>query len=195
MSRLKLDANTLALLKAQVRLTETFNHTMRSLRGDSLPFCLNVERTTDQTRFIVAMGGHRDSLTLPNGKAMHLKLAAFIEEIANGQAISNLQSSLEALRWPDTGPNNLDEQTSQKIFNLVRRGGSLILDVGLELPIHVAMHRNRTRSAVTTVMSIGVKRPRTKCFTVAGTDAEIYKQIIESINHLISVASPAAHAA
>lgn len=195
MSRLKLDANTLALLKAQVRLTETFNHTIRSLRGDSLPFCLNVERTTDQTRFIVAMGGQRDSLTLPNGKTMHLKLAAFIEEIANGQAISNLQSSLEALRRPDTGPNNLDEQTSQKIFNLVRRGGSLILDVGLELPIHVAMHRNRTRSAVTTVMSIGVKRPRTKCFTVAGTDAEIYKQIIESINHLISVASPAAHAA
>ncbi|MCQ9473388.1 hypothetical protein NRB15_23900 [Pseudomonas alliivorans] len=195
MSKLKLDANTLALLKAQVRLTETFNHTIRSLRGDSLPFRLNVERTTDQTRFIVAMGGQRDSLTLPNGKTMHLKLAAFIEEIANGQAISNLQSSLEALRRPGTGPNNLDEQTSQKVFNLVRRGGSLILDVGLELPIHVAMHRNRTRSAVTTVMSIGVKRPRTKCFTVAGTDAEIYKQIIESINHLISVASPAAHAA
>ncbi|CAM3113297.1 hypothetical protein BZK31_03280 [Pseudomonas floridensis] len=195
MSKLKLDANTLALLKAQVRLTETFNHTIRSLRGDSVPFRLNVERTSDETRFIVAMGGQRDSLTLPNTKAMHLKLAAFIEEIANGQAISNLQSSLEALRRPGTGPNNLDEQTSQKIFNLVRRGGSHILDVGLELPIHVAMHRNRTRSAVTTVMSIGVKRPRTKCFTVAGTDAEIYKQIIESINHLISVASPAAHAA
>ncbi|MEE5107260.1 hypothetical protein V2J92_22190 [Pseudomonas alliivorans] len=195
MSKLKLDANTLALLKAQVRLTETFNHTIRSLRGDSVPFRLNVERTSDETRFIVAMGGQRDSLTLPNTKAMHLKLAAFIEEIANGQAISNLQSSLEALRLHGTGPNNLDEQTSQKIFNLVRRGGSLILDVGLELPIHVAMHRNRTRSAVTTVMSIGVKRPRTKCFTVAGTDAEIYKQIIESINHLISVASPAAHAA
>lgn len=195
MSRLKLDANTLALLKAQVRLTETFNHTIRSLRGDSLPFCLNVERTTDQTRFIVAMGGQRDSLTLPNGKTMHLKLAAFIEEIANGQAISNLQSSLEAWRRPGTGPNNLDEQTSQKVFNLVRRGGSLILDVGLELPIHVAMHRNRTRSAVTTVMTIGVKRPRTKCFTVTGTDAEMYGQIIESINHLISVASPAAHAA
>lgn len=195
MSKLKLDANTLALLKAQVRLTETFNHTIRSLRGDSVPFRLNVERTSDETRFIVAMGGQRDSLTLPNTKAMHLKLAAFIEEIANGQAISNLQSSLEALRLHGTGPNNLDEQTSQKIFNLVRRGGSLILDVGLELPIHVAMHRNRTRNAVTTVMTIGVKRPRTKCFTVTGTDAEMYGQIIESINHLISVASPAAHAA
>ncbi|WP_024694710.1 hypothetical protein [Pseudomonas syringae] len=195
MSKLKLDANTLALLKAQVRLTETFNHTIRSLRGDSHPFSLNVERTSGETRFVVAMGGQRDSLTLPNGKAMHLKLALFIEDIANGQVISSLQPISGASRRPDVALNNLDEQASQKIFNLMRRGGSLILDVGLELPIHVAMHRNRTRSAVTTVMSIGVKRPRTKCFTVAGTDAAIYEQVIESINHLISVASPAAQAA
>jgi hypothetical protein len=81
------------------------------------------------------------------------------------------------------------------VFELVRTGGSLSLDMGFELPLHVAIHRTQTRPGVTTIMSIGVKRPRTKCFTVCGTDIEIYKQVAESINHLAAVATPAAHAA
>jgi hypothetical protein len=44
-------------------------------------------------------------------------------------------------------------------------------------------------------MGIGVKSPRTKCFTVYGTDVELYGMVVESINHLAAAATPAAHAA
>lgn len=44
-------------------------------------------------------------------------------------------------------------------------------------------------------MSIGVKKPRTKCFTVYGSDVEIYSMVAESITHLAAVATPTAHAA
>jgi hypothetical protein len=67
--------------------------------------------------------------------------------------------------------------------------------MGFELPLHVALHRTKTRSGVTTIMSIGKKRPRTKCFTVYGSDVEIYEKVSESINHLAAAATPAAHAA
>ncbi len=195
MSRIKLDANTLALLRAQVRLTETFNHSIRSASSGSLHFRLNVEHTSDMTRFIVEMGGQRHSLTLPNSKSMHLKLAGFIEDIAKGQVASNLQQNLNAPPRTHAAANILDEQTSSQVFNLIRLGGVLNLNPGTGLPLHIAVHRNRTRPAVTTVMSIGVSPPRTKCFTVTGTDAEMFEQIVESIHHLVSVASPAARAA
>ncbi|MEE4804636.1 hypothetical protein V2K66_18705 [Pseudomonas alliivorans] len=195
MRKLKLDANTLALLRAQVRLTEIFNHSIRLTPGGSLPFRLNVEHASDRTRFIVEMGSERHSLTLPNSKSIHLKLAGFIEDIARDQFASSLQQNLNAPLRAHAAANILDEQTCSQVFNLIRRGGGLNLDSGIGLPLHIAIHRNRTRPAVTTVMSIGVSHPRTKCFTITGTDAEIHGQIIESINHLISVASPAAHAA
>ncbi|MNE72198.1 hypothetical protein D3C80_1681190 [compost metagenome] len=77
----------------------------------------------------------------------------------------------------------------------MRTGGALSLDLGFELPINVAIHRTQTRTGITTIMSIGVKRPRTKCFTVQGTDVEMYEKVAESINHLATAATPAAHAA
>jgi hypothetical protein len=67
--------------------------------------------------------------------------------------------------------------------------------MGFELPLHVAIHRTHTRPGVTTILSIGIKSPRTKCFTVCGTDVEIYGKVVESINHLAAAATPAAHAA
>jgi hypothetical protein len=71
----------------------------------------------------------------------------------------------------------------------------LSLDLGFELPLHVAIHRTHTRPGVTTILSIGVKSPLTKCFTVCGTDVEIYGKVVESINHLATAATPTAHAA
>jgi hypothetical protein len=67
--------------------------------------------------------------------------------------------------------------------------------MGFDVPLHVAVHRTHTRPGVTTILSIGVKSPHTKCFTVCGTDVEIYGKITESINHLAAAATPAAHAA
>lgn len=196
MSKFKLDNRTLQLLNAQVNLSETFNHTLRSSpQREALTFRLKVERNTTDTLFTVELGSERHTLTLQNEKKMHLKLADFIEEIANGPA--NPSNTAELLTLPHASRQyaQFDVENRQRVFELVRTGGSLSLDMGFELPIHVAIHRTQTRIGITTIMSIGVKRPRTKCFTVCGTDAEIYEKVAESINHLAAVATPAAHAA
>jgi hypothetical protein len=196
MSKFKLDNRTLLLLNAQVNLTETFNHVLRSApKREALAFRLKVERSTTATHFTIELGSERHSLTLKNEKKMHLKLADFIEEIANGPA--DASSSAELLMLPHASRQyaRFDVENRQRVFQLVRTGGSLSLDMGFELPIHVAIHRTQTRIGITTIMSIGVKRPLTKCFTVCGTDAEIYEKVAESINHLAAVATPAAHAA
>ncbi|MBA1231485.1 hypothetical protein G7013_17700 [Pseudomonas viridiflava] len=191
MSKYKLDANTLVLLKAQAKLTETFNHTICSPKSGALPFRLKVEHASAETQFRVEIGNQRHSLTLPNTTTMHLQLAAFIEEIANGP----LDLGTSTAKRLDGKYDVLDEQLSLQVFDLVRRGGVLSLDVGLGLPIHVSIHRNRTRTAATTLMTIGVRQPRTKCFTLSGTDVEIHEKVVESINHLASIATPAMQAA
>ena len=196
MSKFKLDNRTLQLLKAQVNLSETFNHVLRSApQREALAFRLKVERSTTNTLFIVELGIERHTLTLQNEKKMHLKLADFIEEIVNGPIDSSNTADPVNIPHANRQYARFDVENGQKVFELVRTGGSLSLDMGFELPLHVAIHRTQTRPGVTTIMSIGVKRPRTKCFTVCGTDIEIYKQVAESINHLAAVATPAAHAA
>ncbi len=196
MSKFKLDNRTLQLLNAQVNLTETFNHVLRSApKREALSFRLKVERNTSDTQFTVELGSERHSLTLKNEKKMHLKLADFIEEIANGPVDPSNTAELLTLPHASRQYAQFDTENRQRVFELVRTGGALSLDMGFELPIHVAIHRTQTRTGITTIMSIGVKRPRTKCFTVCGTDAEIYEKVAESINHLAAVATPAAHAA
>lgn len=196
MSKFKLDNRTLQLLNAQVNLTETFNHVLRSApKREVLAFRLKVERSTSNTHFTIELGSERHSLTLKNAKKMHLKLADFIEEIANGPADASNTAELLTLPHATRQYARFDVENRQRVFELVRTGGSLSLDMGFELPIHVAIHRTQTRTGITTIISIGVKRPRTKCFTVCGTDAEIYEKVAESINHLATVATPAAHAA
>ena len=88
-----------------------------------------------------------------------------------------------------------ETEQKQQVFDLVQTGGALSLDMGFEQPINLAIHRNKTRTGITTIMSIGVRKPRTKCFTVYGSDVEIYTMVAESITHLAAVATPAAHAA
>jgi len=196
MKKFRLENRTLQLLNAQVNLSETFNHTLRSTpQREALSFRLKVERSTIDTLFTVELGRERHTLTLQNEKKMHLKLADFIEEIANGPLDPSNTADQVSLPHANREYARFDLENRQRVFDLVRTGGALSLDMGFELPIHVAIHRTQTRPGITTIMSIGVKRPRTKCFTVCGTDAEIYEQVTESINHLAAVATPAAHAA
>ncbi|MCK8667903.1 hypothetical protein M1M11_23755 [Pseudomonas azerbaijanoccidens] len=196
MSKFKLDNRTLQLLNAQVNLTETFNHVLRSApKREALPFRLRVERGTAETVFVVELGSERHTLTLNNDKKMHLKLADFIEEIANGPFDSSNTGDLLPRPHASREYGRLDVRDRQRVFERVITGGTLSLDMGFELPLHVAIHRTHTRSGVTTILSIGIKSPRTKCFTVCGTDVEIYSKVVESINHLAAAATPAAHAA
>lgn len=196
MIKFKIDDRTLRLLNAQVNLSETFNHVLRSApKREALPFRLKVERGTAETVFVVELGSERHTLTLNNEKKMHLKLADFIEEIANGPFDSSNSADLLYLLHAERDYGRFNVQDKQRVFELVVTGGALSLDMGFELPIHVAIHRTHTRPGVTAILSIGVKSPRTKCFTVCGTDVEIYGKVVESINHLAAAATPAAHAA
>lgn len=196
MSKFKLDNRTLQLLNAQVNLSETFNHVLRSApKRETLIFRLKVERGTTQTIFVVELGSERHTLTLNNEKKMHLKLADFIEDIANGPFDPSNTADLVPLPHATREYGRFDIQDRQRVFELVITGGTLSLDMGFELPLHLAIHRTHTRPGVTTILSIGIKSPRTKCFTVCGSDVEIYGKVVESINHLADAATPAAHAA
>ncbi|AEV64315.1 hypothetical protein [Pseudomonas ogarae] len=194
MIKFKIDNRTLTLLSAQVNLSGTFNHTLRSTpRRDVLAFRLKVERNKADSTFTIELGSERHTLTLPNTKKTHLKLADFIEEVVNGP--SDLAGESQSQRHAEREYGAFSTEHREQVFRLVCTGGFIDLDMGFELPIRLAVHRTRTRSGITVVMSIGVKSPRTKCFTVYGTDAEMYEQVCESISHLAALATPAAHAA
>ncbi len=194
MSKFKIDNRTLTLLSAQVNLSGTFNHTLRSTpRRDVLAFRLKVERNKADSTFTIELGSERHTLTLPNTKKTHLKLADFIEEIVNGPF--DQTGEPHTVRHAEREYGAFSAQHREQVSRLICTGGFIDLDLGFELPIRLAVHRTRTRSGITVVMSIGVKSPRTKCFTVYGTDAEMYEQVCESINHLAVLATPAAHAA
>lgn len=197
MSKLKLDNRALQLLNAQVNLSGTFNHVIRSAvpKREALAFRLKVERNASDTLFIVELGSERHTLTLLNEKKMHLKLADFIEEIVNAPLDACNTADLQNILHASRQYARFDIEHKQQVFDLVRTGGVVSLDMGFELPIQVALHRTKPRSGVTTIMSIGEKRPRTKCFTVYGSDVEIYDKVAESINHLAAAATPTAHAA
>ncbi|WP_350649024.1 hypothetical protein [Pseudomonas sp. HY13-MNA-CIBAN-0226] len=196
MSKFKLDNRALQLLSAQVNLSGTFNHVVRSApKREALAFRLKVERYASDTLFIVEPGNERHTLTLPNERKMHLKLADFIEEIVNGPFDANNTPDLINIPHASRNYARFDIEQKQQVFDLVRNGGAVSLDMGFELPLHVALHRTKARSGVTIIMSIGEKRPRTKCFTVYGSDVEVYQKVAESINHLAAAATPAAHAA
>lgn len=196
MSKFKLDNRALQLLNAQVNLSGTFNHVLRSApKREAVSFRLKVERSASDTLFVIEPGNERHTLTLPNEKKMHLKLADFIEEIVNGPYDTGNTADPQSAPHANRQYARFDIEHKQQVFELVRTGGVMSLDMGFELPIHVALHRTKTRSGVTTIMSIGEKRPRTKCFTVYGTEVEIYEKVAESITHLAATATPAAHAA
>jgi hypothetical protein len=194
MSKFLIDNRTLTLLSAQVNLSGTFNHNLRRLyRRDVLAFRLKVERNKTDSTFTVELGSERHTLTVPNTKKTHLKLADFIEELVNGP--SDLTGEPQPKRHAEREYGAFSSQQREQVYRLVSTGGFIDLDLGFELPIRLAVHRTRTRSGITVVMSIGVKSPRTKCFTLYGTDVEMYEQVCESIDHLAVLATPAAHAA
>lgn len=196
MNKYKIDNRTLVLLKAQVCLTETFNHLLRAeSQRQALPFRLKVEHRKADTHFTVELGSERHTLTLTNSKKMHLQLADFIEEIVNGPAEQSLPVEPSSLKHAERSFGMFEIEQKQQVFDLIRTGGALSLYMGFELPINLAIHRSKTRTGITTIMSIGVKKPRTKCFTVCGSDVEIYFMVAESITHLATAATPAAYAA
>lgn len=195
MNLFKIDNRTLRLLGAQVNLSETFNHVLRSTpRRHVLPFRLQVDREPAKTTFTVEIGCEKHSLVLQNDNKTHLKLADFIEEIANGRALVSAPLKLR-VRHASRQFGRFTPEQLQQVFELVCTGGTLTLEAGFDLPIQLAIHRNGLRSAITVIVSIGVKQPRTQCFTARGSAVELYEKVANALLRIADAATPAAHAA
>ena len=193
MNRFVLPDKTLHLLAAQVNLNGTFNHTCRSQNTNQpLTFQLQVERSPGETLLIVVMNDERHSLTVyENDRYTHLVLADFIECSAN----SHMDTAKPAI--PRVSAESvergqlLDEQQHQQLLQLVHNGGALLLDVGLDQPVSLAVHRTRSRTGITAILATSELCALTVCFTAYGNDQHSAERLLQSLSHLVASATAA----
>ena len=197
MNRFSFADKTLRLLAAQVNLNGTFHHSC-SFKNTNLPliFVLQVERGSSSTLYTVVAGDEKHSLTVNNpDKDTHLVLADFIESIANGRMdTAEPATPREHAESVDRG-QLLDANQQEQLHQLVRKGGSLLLDVGLDEAVSLAVHRTQSRKGITAILVAGDSCPRTQCFTAYGHDQHSLSRLMQSLDHLVASAAPAALAA
>lgn len=198
MSNFTLPEEALTRIAAQVNVSGTFSHTVRSATSrHQVMLSLTTERgplTTDAT---IQLGGERHSMTLVNADPeRHIQLADYIDAIANGRVDSAAVAPARVTRHPllpEPDPL-LDATQAASLQALVRKGGTLDLHLGHEHPVRVAVHRTHSRPGITAIASIGENRPRTSCFTNYGHPASCYERLLQSIEHLAACATPKAAA-
>lgn len=197
MNRFSLADKTLRLLAAQVNLNGTFHHSC-SFKNTNLPliFVLQVERGTSSTLFTIVSGDEKHSLTVCElGKETHLVLADFIESIANGRMDTAEPATPRVCAESVDRGQLLDTNQQEQLHQLVRNGGSLLLDVGLDEAVSLAVHRTQSRKGITVILVAGDSCPLTKCFTAYGDEQHSFNRLLQSIDHLVESAAPAALAA
>ena len=197
MNRFSLADKTLRLLAAQVNLNGTFHHSC-SFKNTNLPliFVLQVERGTSSTLFTIVSGDEKHSLTVCEpGKETHLVLADFIESIANGRMDTAEPATPRVHAESVDCGQLLDANQQEQLLQLVRNGGSLLLDVGLDEAVSLAVHRTQSRKGITVILVAGDSCPRTQCFTAYGDEQHSFNRLLQSIDHLVESAAPAALAA
>lgn len=181
-------------LAAQLNLTGTFTHTLRSAYGGhQLLARVRIERGQPYTAVRIEMGDQVHTLDVQTAHPeKHLQVADFIDAIANGRVDGGEVAPPRVTRQPLLPEPDalLDETQLGRLRYMVRHGGFACLETGLELPINVAVHRTRPAEGVTVIASIGTAKPRTKCFTVRGDQRECLKRLLSSIEHLHIIATP-----
>ena len=197
MNRFTLADKTLRLLAAQVNLNGTFNHVCRLQNTNQpLTFELQVERGSPETVFTVIMSNEKHSLMVhaPN-KGTHLVVADFIESIANGRMDTAEPATPRVSAESVERGQLLDANQQEQLHQLVRNGGALMLDVGLEESVSLAVHRTLSRKGITAIIVAGDTCPRTQCFTAYGDEQHSVDRLLQSLNHLAASVVPAALAA
>ena len=197
MNRFSLADKTLRLLAAQVNLNGTFHHSC-SFKNTNLPliFVLQVERSSTSTLFTIVTGDEKHSLTVNDAdKDKHLVLADFIESIATGR-MDTAEPATPRVRAESVDRGQLlDANQQEQLHQLVRQGGSLKLDIGLDEAVSLAVHRTQSRKGITAILVAGDSCPRTQCFTAYGNDQHSFNRLLQSLDHLVASAAPAALAA
>ena len=197
MNRFSLADKTLRLLAAQVNLNGTFHHSC-SFKNTNLPliFVLQVERGSTGTLFTIVSGDEKHSLKVYDpDKDTHLVLADFIESIANGRMDTAEPATPRVLAESFDRGQLLDTNQQEHLRQLVRNGGSLLLDVGLDESVSLAVHPTHTSKGITAILVTGDSCPRTQCFTAYGDDQHSFSRLLQSLDHLAASAAPAALAA
>lgn len=187
-----LSDQSLALMAEQLNFSGTFNHTCRSAYSrHQIQLKMKVERAVAETAVTITMGGEKHSITLTTGAAGNSRtLADFVEAIANGR-VDSAEPAPPRLQLVQSEPESaLDTAQQTALALLTRKGGHLQLDVGLANPIHVAVHRTYTCEGITVITSIGERKPRTACWTARGDHQEVTKRLLQSIEHLVLLATP-----
>ena len=180
-------------LAAQLNLSGTFTHALRSAYGHRLEARVRIERGQPNTTVRIQMGDQAHSLDVQTAHPeKHLQVADFIDAIANGRVDGGELAPPRVTREPllPEPAALLDETQLGRLKHMVRHGGFASLETGHEHPIHVAVHRTRPAEGVTVIASIGAARPRTKCFTVRGDQRTCLKRLLISIEDLHIVATP-----
>lgn len=188
-----LSDNSLRMLAAQLELNGKFRHTCRSAYGQQqIELVMQVERDLERTNVTITMGGEKHSISVINGESRNDQvLADFIDAIANGRVDSAEPARPRVLLHLPERESPLDTEQQEAIKGLARRGGFLALDVGLENPINVSVHRTVNTSGICAILSVGVRRPRTCCWTIRReSDAYCARRLLESVEHLITIATP-----
>jgi hypothetical protein len=189
-----LPEDALLRLQAQLNLTGTFTHALRSAYGGhQLLARVRIERGQPNTAVRIEMGDQVHSLDVQTAHPeKHLQVADFIDAIANGRVDGGELAPPRVTRAPLLPEPDalLNEAQLGRLKHMVRHGGFASLETGHEHPINVAVHRTRPAEGVTVIASIGAARPRTKCFTVRGDQRECLKRLLISIEHLHIIATP-----
>ena len=197
MNRFSLADKTLRLLAAQVNLNGTFNHSC-TLKNTNLQlmFVLQVERSSTSTLFTIVTGDEKHSLTVNDADIdKHLVLADFIESIATGRMDTAEPSTPRVQAESVDRGQLLDANQQEQLHQLVRRGGSLKLDIGLDEVVSLAVHRTQSRKGITAILVAGDSCPCTQCFTAYGDDQHSFNRLLQSLDHLAAPAVPATLAA
>lgn len=194
MNRFSLADKTLRLLAAQVNLNGTFKHVC-PLQNTNQPltFDLQIERGSSSTHFTIITGVEKHSLTVHTpSKDTHLVLADLIESIANGRMDTAEPATPRVTAESVDRGQLLDSHQQHQLRQLVRNGGSLLLDVGFDEDVRIAVHRTQSRTGITAIIVAGNTCPRTQCFTVYGDEQHSVDRLLQS---LAASVAPAAHAA
>lgn len=186
MNQFSLTDKTLRLLAAQVNLNGTFRH-ICSFKNTNLPliFVLEVERASSGTLFTIVTGDEKHTLTLCDpDHGTHRVLAEFIESIANGRIDTAEPATPRVIAESVDCGQLLDPNQQEQLHQLVSKGGSLKLDVGLDEAIDLTVHLTLSGEGITAILATGDKCPRTQCFTTYGDDQHSYKRLVQSLEHL-----------
>ncbi|QTS88278.1 hypothetical protein JLK41_08995 [Ectopseudomonas khazarica] len=190
-----LPEDNLLRLLAQLNMTGTFNHTVSRMpySREQVTFRIRIERGNPATAVRIEMGEMVHCMDVKtDDPEKHLKVADFIDAIANGRVDGGEPAPPRVTRQPLLPEPDalLSTDQTNRLRYMVRHGGFASLETGLALPINVAVHRTRPAEGVTIIASIGTAKPRTKCFTVRGDQHECLKRLLSSIEHLHIIATP-----